>query len=1031
MALLDELKKIREKLSMDAAKAIYSTPVGKSIATKLSEVGNRPVNLSPTTKAIMAETENIAGRFLKGASLGYADPFKSTPLSQALGVQKMTPTDTAFGKVAGFVAEQAPSFIVGGAAAKGLKGVESINALQKTLGTEASKLIAQGGITKLGGQALANMSQGIPFGIAYSALNQIQNINKKDYNIAKDFGSSIAFDLATGSLPILGIVVNKTPNKKDLLKQISNNPEINKLSKEMKNSLSEELVSMKKELGNNMPDTSEAIQTALKRIYDRTEQKIKPMVEKAVKTPIKTDVIKIPGTDYIFNVGKTATENKQIFENVINDTKKEITNTLGEKLSFKEIQDKAVTANSDLIKTIGRQKTAEIGASALKLRQEIDNLANEGYITPDFKEKFLTLKSYQTNIARLLGQMNITATGEAPKNKLLLRMLSNIDKVGADMDEVLKKAEGVDFNNQKEATAFYRQYVKPNLEDWVNKVRYNSMLSSPLTQLVNIAGNIWSLPVETARREIRPLIDATSSIFGGERKYYSGEGVKYAKGYFAELGNAVSELKKSLQGIDYSTEDIRQIPLTTGGLGNVTESALDAPGRMMYGADRFFTALAKNAEVESELYRLSKKAGREIQLTPTIEKEALKRAQKTLYTSELKQEGEGYISDAFGSMGRWVNNLRNSNNPYLRLAANFTIPFVNTGTNITKTMVEYNPLLGTANLVGTKDKVDALSKIALGGIITAMAAPLMSQDRITFSKPKTDKRMQEKNIPPYSIKIKDKWISYRNMHPVISMNLAMIGSLKELQDKGEMDPGTAESAGKIMSDMLSFTADQSYYRGLSDFMDLISGKTNVNLKSVVSGYVSQLIPFRSGMSWANNMLDAYVRDPETLLDYIKMKIPGLSTTVPAKEIGGEPVKKQDRFAAGLSPYAIKTERLPDLSRQIAAGKDVEVTVGTLNEYLKNIPRGEAAKYFESLKKENPQKASRLKKMVELEKMGINEQEGKIQNLGVKNGKRAEEIYKRYVKAGRDKSLLAKYWDAGFINEEVYKQIEELRKKDEK
>jgi hypothetical protein len=79
-----------------------------------------------------------------------------------------------------------------------LKG--AFKAAQQPLGKAATKLIAQGGVKKLAGRGLANVSQGLPLTAGYAAA---KSMTGQKYGLG-EFGADTGIDMAVGSIPVIG-----------------------------------------------------------------------------------------------------------------------------------------------------------------------------------------------------------------------------------------------------------------------------------------------------------------------------------------------------------------------------------------------------------------------------------------------------------------------------------------------------------------------------------------------------------------------------------------------------------------------------------------------------------------------------------------------------------------------------------------------------------------------------------------------------------------------------------------------------------
>ena len=89
-------------------------------------------------------------------------------------------------------------------------------------------------------------------------------------------------------------------------------------------------------------------------------------------------------------------------------------------------------------------------------------------------------------------------------------MIKQLLDMGIETDKIIKGAEGIDFNNAKQASDFYRKFVKPTLPEIIDEYRYLNMLSSPKTQIVNTFSNI--LQVSFLRPATRLFSGITDNI---------------------------------------------------------------------------------------------------------------------------------------------------------------------------------------------------------------------------------------------------------------------------------------------------------------------------------------------------------------------------------------------------------------------------------------------------------------------------------------------------------------------------------------
>lgn len=582
---------------------------------------------------------------------------------------------------------------------------------------------------------------------------------------------------------------------------------------------------------------------------------------------------------------------------------------VGDRLTFNEMKAQA-KVSPEMVSTKTREATVKLGAEALALRNKVAELSKLGLDNDQFQEALIRDKAFGTFVARLLGQRRIVSN---PADKTLFNtLISQIIKEGHSPEAVARAAKNVDFNNPQQATQFYRQFIKPNVGDWVDKIRYNSMLSSPSTSIVNISGNAQGTAVmEPLKRSVEGEIDALVSAFTGrERTRLAGEGAAYGAGYVKSIKPALKNFIDTFTGkrlID--NPDLRQVPLSTGGTARKVERVLDLPARVNEAFDQLFKTLTQGGIENANKY----KSTRGIKITG----QASKQAEEALFRGELMKDGEGVISNAIGGGAKWVKQGTFSKNPVVRWTAKLTLPFINIGTNLTKAGVEYNPVLGGINMIGNADKTGQGAKMIIGGAVSALGAMMAMGDKLTFGEPIDQKRknaFREAGMQPYAMKIGDKWYSYSKMHPAIAFQLATVAALTQAVKDRRISESTAEVIANGAFNGLKFIADQTYFKNVGDFVNTMGGDVE-GLARLAANYPGQLIPFRGLASWLERSIDQYQRKPDTSADFLTQtmqqiftQIPGLAQTVPER-LGpsGLPIENQNRLVNAFSPIRVTTE----------------------------------------------------------------------------------------------------------------------------
>lgn len=650
-----------------------------------------------------------------------------------------------------------------------------------------------------------------------------------------------------------------------------------------------------------------------KRLLKKSEQ-VSDMSNNQVPLTDNNIQIKNPQEPF-YNVNRVGVDNttKQgIADTVMSpDVTTKINETVGTPLTFEEVKNKAGVSDT-LNKTFTKADAEKMGAEALNLRNKVAELSSLGVNDEQFQEALIKDKAYGQFIARLLGQRRIISD---PSQKTIFnQMISKIIKNGADPEEVAKAAKGVNFEDPKQATEFYRKFIKTNIGDWNNLLRYNSMLSSPNTHINNAFSNLVNTTVVAPiEKTITGTLDLFSSkITGKPRQYRAGEGLAYSKGYVENVKKAATNFTNALRGKTDSTElDLRNIPLATKGAGQKAYTILSYPMRMLEASDQFFRTLTEGGEKAALNYRQA--GGIKVK---NIGETANSMANYRLYREGLKDPRQGKLLDAIDTFTGLIEQARNSKNSWVSVPAKWTLPFVRTPMNIFKQGIEYSPA-GALTMIGAQNKTEQLSKAIVGASVMLGASSLLGSGRLTWAEPTDVKKKQafrDAGLQPYAVKIGDNWVSFTKLPPAISFNLAFVAALNDAQEKGLMSDGALENTLSALSKYGNFLADQSYAKNIGDLLSAVKGDPE-SMTSFISNYPQQEIPFRALGGWMARLTDNYQRKVDSNAGFLDkqvqqlmMNLPFASQYVPARENQyGEPILNQNKEINAFSPLKVTTE----------------------------------------------------------------------------------------------------------------------------
>lgn len=758
-----------------------------------------------------------------------------------------------------------------------------------------------------------------------------------------------------------------------------------------------------------------------------------PELSKAVDSGINLDRLAI------------SEEGKNLVAKTVDEVRPQLEAIVGKALSNKEALDLADNSSKLLARAVSHEDTLKWEAAMTATRQKLAHMAETGTVDKEFVDTLLAVKTIGTDIGRKLQSLSITAAPKAGNTKQAL--VEAVLKATDDADAVIEAAKGVDFNDFKQASAFYRHFIQPQAREWIDLLRYNSMLSSPKTHIVNVFSNaVNSTLVAAVEKLAVGSIDfLRSSITGTPRQRLVGEAGQYVKGYLSNVRGAAKRFGDVLSGKAAMTNlDTKGIPLATSGLPSAVEKALSVPMRLLEASDQFFTELVASGERAGMEYLQSKG----IQQT-LIDKRVDELAAYRLYRQDLFPEGQGTLLNAIDEFTSKLMSLRENRNVIVSTLAKFTVPFVKTPMNIFKQGLEYSPL-GFATMIKTKDAQLQLSKAMVGSSMFLGGAILLTSDRLSWAEPLNP---DEKNAyrdagkQPYSVKVGDTWVSYQKLPPPIAFPLSMIAALHDGYQKGGVDDTTFDRVLAAVAKYGNFLADQSYAKSIGDLLSAVRGGAD-GLEKVAANYAQQLIPYRALSGWLARLVDHTQRQPDpdgTFIDkevqYLMSQIPGLSKSVPARaNAEGKAIELQHPFLNAFSPANVSDE-----DQAKAATYDQALTIKKYNQdakaksnefkqqaeqtwgELKDLPKEDIKARLRELAKENPNLVEKVLDVASDEKQGLNYSERQLKNATIEA--RAQFIFSQKATFKTDaewKSYLKDLAAKKILTESVIERMVELK-----
>ncbi|MCW2267594.1 hypothetical protein [Pseudomonas sp. JUb96] len=239
--------------------------------------------------------------------------------------------------------------------------------------------------------------------------------------------------------------------------------------------------------------------------------------------------------------------------------------------------------------------------------------------------------------------------------------------------------------------------------------------------------------------------------------------------------------------------------------------------------------------------------------------------------------------------------------PWLNLIA----PFIRTPANIVKFGLKRTPLAPFFKDVradfaaGGARQERAAARILWGSSIMIGAGALAQAGYISGAGPDDKKEreaLEATGWRPYSIRVGDTWHEYNRLDPFSQwLGLAADMSTMDYQDKNG-----ADVAANVLGSLVNNTINKTYMQGVSNFVEFLQDpKRNGEwYLRQMGGTLAQPLTLLSNIA---SEQDPYARAPDSVLDQIKYRLPGLRNDLPTKlDRFGEPVPNRSYPGGPLS-----------------------------------------------------------------------------------------------------------------------------------
>lgn len=488
----------------------------------------------------------------------------------------------------------------------------------------------------------------------------------------------------------------------------------------------------------------------------------------------------------------------------------------------------------------------------------------------------------------------------------------------------------------------------------------NNLLSSPVTQLFNVAGNVLKLIATPAERIAGGILRADNDevrsgirMFIGYKSAIS-DSLK-AAGLALKMGGNILDTSKyyPMNNADQiaarlkwqfagSAKDINQLEAYQNirpeletpfkALGHIG-AFMQLPLRAMGAADEFFKQMTYRSKIYADTFDealqagvadkaayISKKLEMAFDNGKGINEEALQYARKQTWTQEL--DGSSNL-DRLGIALKSVPALR----PF--------VPFITTPTNLIKDIIEHAPIMNSALKYvreeykkGGESAAVLEGKAAVGLALGFTGLSLAADGLITGAYPKDREERalwEAQGRLPFSIRLGDKWVPYNRLDPFG----AFFGMAATVYDKGMREGGDdLASPLTYAGTIIQYLSSKTYLQGITDLIEAIQNPENVSLQITAGNLLGGLVPMSSALRFAARQLDGELKETRGDMGLrFASNIPFLSNSIPAKYnfITGEKTEPSYLYSNAKDNFVL--EQLMPYASSIRGGAPANIIKG--------------------------------------------------------------------------------------------------------
>lgn len=445
-----------------------------------------------------------------------------------------------------------------------------------------------------------------------------------------------------------------------------------------------------------------------------------------------------------------------------------------------------------------------------------------------------------------------------------------------------------------------------------------SILSGFKTQIVNVASN-QSMRVINGYA-VRPLAAAVSPL----RRKITGdtEGVEFAevgaqyiaardglrdallmagrvfgKGTFQNKGEYISSFGN--KKIDDITQDtlslsgavgVDKVPVLSHLLNFVQRSTEAASYGLLSMGDEYFKAMAYRSSLYGQSVRQAASEGLQGDALTDRANELLNNVTKRMHDEALAEaERMTFTNETNGALGSIANKFAAfaQEEPLFK----FIVPFIRTPTALLDRTIKMSPIAWVQKdfrervAKGGADADVAIGELLFGSTMLGLFYMLYQEKVVTGAGPENyaqREALERMGWQPYSIKIGNKYISYKRGFDPLGMSIGAVMTMLDRMAYKQQDPSAGDWTLGAALALAKYFSDQPYLTGIASIMALVDGKKDPDawsarqLASFVPSLWRDAESARRGLSGEDSTPVVYQgREFWSMLnDYLDQRLPG-------------------------------------------------------------------------------------------------------------------------------------------------------------